>query len=314
MTKARHDRKLAAFFTVLAAVGISSSQDTFIKYISGNYPFHEMQTIRCGVSMLVPLVYVAVTEGLGALAVRNWRLLSLRGFIFALASITFYLTAAAMSLPEAVALYFTMPLFVALLAGPFLGERVTLPRLLAVLLGFAGVIVMQRPGAGVFEPAALVGLSGSLFYAIGNMLTRPLGGTISAGVMGAYQSLFYFVTAAALALWFGPGGHEMTGHPSLVYLSRGWVMPATPDLALMLGLGVATGFLYILYSLAYRLADSSFVAPFEYTAMIWAIGLSFLVFGTLPDRYAVAGIAIIVAAGLFMLLADRYSRSRVQKA
>jgi drug/metabolite transporter (DMT)-like permease len=137
-------------------------------------------------------------------------------------------------------------------------------------------------------------------------MTRPLGPGISTSVLAVYQTAMYAAVGGAIALVFGWGGLEMTGHPSLSYLSRPWVWLSLRDALLIMVIGASTGLLMVLFTRAYRLADSSFVAPFEYSAMLWAVLASYLILGELPDRTALAGIGLVVGAGLFMLLTDQY--------
>ena len=151
------NRPMAAVLTVLSAGAITSVQDVLIKWISGDYPFHQMQTIRCLAAMPIVIFAMLWCEPMGALWRTGWPLVVARGLVYGLASVCFYVTATAMPFAEAVALYFTMPLLIAALAGPVLGEHVGWHRWIAVLAGFSGIVVLQRPGSGVFEPAALVG-------------------------------------------------------------------------------------------------------------------------------------------------------------
>ena len=184
------NRPLAAVLTVMSAAAITSVQDVSIKGISGDYPFHEMQTIRCASAMLVVVPVLLWGEPLKALWQFGWPRILGRGLLYAIASVCFYLTAAAMPFPEAVALYYTMPLLVAALAGPVLGERVPLYRWIAVGGGFAGILVMMRPGSGVFEPAALIGVTCATLYAIGHLITRSFVAGISTAVIAVRGTIF----------------------------------------------------------------------------------------------------------------------------
>jgi drug/metabolite transporter (DMT)-like permease len=306
----RTSRPLAAVATVLAAAAITSVQDVLIKAISGDYPFHQMQTIRCLAAMPIVVFALLWNEPIKALRQPRSGFILLRGLVYATASVCFYVTATAMPFPEAVALYFTMPLLVAALAGPYLGERVPLYRWIAVAAGFSGIVVMLRPGVGVFNPAALLGLLCALLYAIGHLMTRRLGPGISTSVLAVYQNAMYLAIAGAIALVFGWGGLEIGGHPSLDYISRPWVWPTLEDALFIMFIGASTGLLMVLFTLAYRLADSSFVAPFEYSAMFWAVLASYAILGELPDETAFLGIAMVIGAGLFMLLMDRYTGTK----
>lgn len=306
MKAGRPNLPFTAALTILSAWAINSFQDVLIKSLGGAYPFHEMQAIRCLVAVPVLIATLLWREPLCALWRHGAGSGLRRGLIYAVASLCFYLTIIAMPFAEAVAIYFTMPLIIAVLAGPMLGEAVPAYRWVAAGVGFSGVLVMLRPGMDVFEPAAAIGILSALLFAIGHLTTRRLGTTRSAAVLAVHQNAMYILTAGALASVLGWGSLELGGHPSLSYLTRAWVMPTPLDALLMLGIGLSTGLLFLLFTLAYRLADSSFVAPFEYSAMLWAVLLGWLVLGEVPDLLALCGIGLILAAGLFMLLMDRY--------
>ena len=137
------------------------------------------------------------------------------------------------------------------------------------------------------------------------MLTRPLSATVPAAPLAFWQNVMYVALALLLSAVFGSGSLHMTSHVSLDYLTRGWLWPTGPDLALIMLLGISTGLLMVLFTLAYRLADASFVAPFEYSMIVWAILFSFLIWREWPAATALAGMALIVASGLYLAARDR---------
>ena len=164
---------------------------------------------------------------------------------------------------------------------------------------------MVRPGAGVFEPAALLALLSAFGYAIGQMLGRPLSQNVPPIVIGAWQNFVYAGMAIGIGLLFNTVDFGTFTHPSLVFLSRPWVWPGVFDAALLLGHGVMAGFAMLLFINAYRLAETNFVAPFEYSAMIWAVFYGIVLFGDFPDAFTWTGAGIVVVAGILMLLRDR---------
>ncbi len=305
VTNVRPDQRLVALVWVCAACFITSLQDVTIKWLSGSYPFHEMQTIRCGVALICIGVTAWQRSGVHSLRIPDFKLALLRGLLLAVASTLFYVAAAAMPYPEVVAMYFTMPLLVVPLAALFLKERIPIFRWLAVGTGFGGVLFILRPGTALFEPIAILALISALFYAFGNILTRPLASSSTAIPLAFWQTAMYFAVAMVLSLIFGGGDFRVTDHVSIDYLTRGWTLPTLSDLALISGLGITTGVLMVMYTHAYRLADSSFVAPFEFSSMIWAILFSFVVWHQLPGFFAVIGIALIMGAGIFLAMKDR---------
>ena len=301
----RFTRHAEAALAISAACVLSTAQDTAIKWLSGAYPFPEMQTIRCGVALTLVGAFAVGAGGVRSLLMRQWPLVVARGLLLALASALFYLTAAAMPYPEAVALYFTMPLLVAALSAPILRERVPPLRWGAVATGLVGVLFILRPGAAAFEPAAFLGLGCALLYALGNLMTRPLSRKLAPAPLAFWQNAMYLAVALALSALFGGGERHVASHVSLDYLTRGWLWPTLDDFALIGALGVSTAALFGLFTLGYRRAEASFVAPFEYSAIVWAVLFSFAVWGQWPDVFAALGIGLIVGAGLVLAFRDR---------
>ncbi len=298
------DNRALATLCVLIAVGLASAQDAVVKYMSSGYPAYEALLFRC-IGSLPVLAVMLWREGNWSLATPLWPRVLLRSVILAIAYLSFVLAIAAMPIANAVAIYFTMPFFVAGLAGPLLGERVRFHRWMAIIAGFIGVLVMVRPGAGVFEPAALLALLSAMGYAAGQMLGRPLSQKVAPIVIATWQNFVYAGVAVAMAVLFNTVDFGSFSHPSMIFMSRPWVWPGAFDAALLLGHGVFAGCAMILFINAYRLAEANFVAPFEYSAMIWAVGYGLLLFGDFPDAATWAGAVIVVVAGILMLLRDR---------
>lgn len=307
----RPDQKLAAALILSGGIGLTSIQDGLIKYMSGAYPFHQMQTIRCGVALLLITIILIARGELSHLRVSRYRLLAVRVFTLAAASSLFYIGLAAISLADASAIYFALPLIVAALSGLLIGEPVHVWRWVAAAVGFIGVIITINPGSSVFEPAALVSLAATFLYAIGHMLARPVGESSNLNAMAFYQCVAFVAVAMGLSIVFGTGMLQSDGHVSLRYLTRGWVMPTGVDMLIMLGAGCATALGVYVYSAAYRMAAPSFVAPFEYTSMIWAVGIGYLMFQDLPKPATLYGAAFIVAAGLFLIWFERGSKTEL---
>jgi len=299
------DRRNLAILTICLACLITTAQDITIKWISADYPFSEMQTLRCGVALAFVSLFALRAGGVRSLKIPGLPRALLRGWLLSLASVLFYLTAVAMPYPDAVALYFTMPLIVVALASLFGRERAPLYRWLAVGVAFVGVVLILRPGSALFEPAALLGLGCALCYALGNVMTRGFAQAQEAAALAFWQSAMYLALALGLSALFGSGAFHVASHVSLDYLTRGWLWPAPGDLLLICLLGASTSLLFYLFTQAYRLAASSVVAPFEYSAMVWALLFSFGVWRQWPDLMSLAGIALIVGAGLFLFARDR---------
>jgi drug/metabolite transporter (DMT)-like permease len=300
--------RLMAALSLCGGILVFSLQDPILKYVSGTYPLSEAIAIRTVAALPFLLVIVHMGGGLGRLVSRRFYRHVLRGLIMLTAYSTYYLALPAMKLAEAVTLYFTAPLFITALAIPMLGERLQAKRLIVLFVGFCGVIVTCRPGMGLFDLASLLPVFAALAYGIAQLMARQIGASESAAVMGFYQNIMYMIGAIVLALLFGHGAFFDEGiHPSAAFLLRPWSFDQPFDLFLLACCGPIAAAGTVLLSHAYRIAEANYVAPFEYSALIWAASWGFVVFNEVPDIYTYAGAALIVGAGLYMLLVGRRS-------
>ena len=282
-------------------VFIFSLQDAIIKQVSGGYPLTEVVCIRSCVGLPILLVLVQREVGWRALYSTHLVQLALRAMIMFGAYTAYYMAFPALPLADAVALYFTVPLFVTALAGPFLGEHIGWKVWAAVVLGFVGVLVMLQPGTGLFNPAALLSLVSAALYGTAMLMARKMGNRLPTSVMAFYQNGFFLIGAAFAAFMLHLLGIEHATHPSVVFLVRPWVLPTLTDGALITVCGVvaATGTMFL--TAAYRVAMSSTVTPFEYTGILWAPLWGFLFFAEVPKFTTFIGAAVILVAGLIAM-------------
>jgi drug/metabolite transporter (DMT)-like permease len=299
------DNKLLAVLYACGAVGIASSGDTVVKWLSGNYPVHQVLVIRCLIGIPILAFIVHRNASFASLIGPGAGLSVTRGLIMSSAYLAFILSIAAMPMADSVAIYFAMPLIVAVIAGPMLGERVRLHRWIAILGGFVGVLIMINPGSGVLQPAALLALYSAIGYAISQTLARRVVRTVPPAAMAFHANATYLAVAVSLAVIFASFDIGHVENKSLAFLTRPWQWPPFSDLAAMLLLGATVAIAMVLFATAYKSAESSFVAPFEYSAMFWAALFGFLVFGDVPGLRTLWGGAIVLFAGLFMLWMDR---------
>lgn len=297
-------RNLIGIASLCVGVFIFSIQDAILKGLSGTHAVTLAIVLRSLVGLPILLVMVHYEAGLKALKTRNWRLLIARGLILLVSYTTYYMAFPALPLAEAIALFFTSPIFVTLLAAVFLRERVSLKSWAAVIAGFVGVLIILRPGTGLFEPAALLSLFSAAAYALSMILARRYGAEEPTTVMAFYVNGVYMVAAALIALGFHAAGITAFGHPSLDFLVRPWAMPDLRDL-LLLGLcGVIAAVAMSLLTHAYRLAKANLVTVFEYTGMLWVPLWGYLLFAEVPAVTTVIGTAVIIAAGLYAVRAS----------
>lgn len=298
-------RMTYGILSLCLGVLVFSLQDPLVKAVSSTYPVTQVMAIRSIVALPILIFLVHADVGLQAVLSKRFRMLSIRAFIQFTSYTIYYLAIAALPLADAVALYFMVPLFIMVMAGPYLGERVSWQTMMTVLIGMGGVVVMLRPGAGVFEWAALLSLGSAALYAFSQLMARKMGDTESSTVMAFYQNGAYLIGAALVAglLWLA--GISRAVHPSLEFLVRPWVWPTPIDFLTMAVCGVIASAGMILLSQAYKLAPANRVATFEYTGILWSPLWGFLFFAEVPQATTVLGAALIIGAGLFALSSER---------
>lgn len=304
----RLDRPGLAVLSLCGAIALASSIDATVKFLSGGYPVHQLLAVRAGMALPLLAIFVLWREKTLSVPRARWKLVGLRGLIMASAYLGFSLAVATLPLASGVAIYFTMPLFVAALAGPVLGELVPAYRWALIAAGFTGVLIMIRPGSTVFEPAALLALYAAFGYGCSQLITRSLTGQVPSAILAFWGNVFYLLLALILAVLFSSVGNPEGLHPSIAFLTRSWQMPTPSDFALMASTGFMSAAAMVLFATAYRLGQASFVAPFEYSAMLWATLYGFLLFADLPDAYTLTGGSVVASAGLTMLWLDRRAR------
>ena len=295
------NQALRGILFLCVGVFIFSLQDAIIKQVSGAYPLTQVLVIRSLVA--APILGALVVWQLGWQRVWALRVgpLVARSFIMFLSYVSYYMAFPALPLADAVALYFTVPLFVTALAGPFLGERTGWKVWGAVLAGLVGVGIMLQPGQGLFEPAALLSLLSALMYGSSMLMARKLSNDYSASVMSFFQNGLFFAGALAIAAGVYAVGGVQSAHPSLSFLVRPWVWPHGAEWWLMAVCGVVSSTGTVLLTNAYRVARAGVVTPFEYTGILWAPLWGFVFFSEVPRSTTVAGAVLIVGAGLMAL-------------
>jgi drug/metabolite transporter (DMT)-like permease len=286
-------------------VFVFSLQDAVIKLVSGAYPLTQVVTIRSVVAIPILLTLVQIEVGWRAIFSPDFWPLTARAAILFVSYTSYYMAFPALPLAQAVALYFTVPLFVTALAGPLIGERAGWKIWLAVAVGFVGVVIMLQPGSGLFEPAALLSLLAAAMYATSMLMARKLGSAQAASVMTFYQNWVYLAGAVLIAVVLHVLGIDHADHPSLSFLVRSWVWPTWTDGLLIASCGVIAATGMMLLTTAYRIARASLVTSFEYSGIMWAPMWGYLFFGEIPRLSTLAGAVLIVGAGMMALRAAR---------
>jgi drug/metabolite transporter (DMT)-like permease len=268
-----------------------------VKALSEGYPIGEIVFFRSAFALLPLLVWLRWRGDLiNAVRTRNVAGHLLRGLIGTCAMFSGFVALTFLPLSDAVAIGYAAPLITVALAALVLKERVRAYRWAAVVVGFAGVLIMLAPhmNAGVIAR----GLSAD--PAIG-VLFALLGAFCGAGATIQVRRLTETEKTGAIVLYFS----LLSSLLGLVTIALGWRWPGLGDFGLLVVTGILGGVGQILLTQSYRFGDASLVAPFEYTTMLWAILIGWFMFGQWPQEAVIAGGAIVCAAGLFVVWRER---------
>lgn len=283
-------RLLAGFLLMWSSVTVLPIMDGFAKYLSQEYPVAQVVWARYFFHLAAMIPLLLLRFGPRALWPRRVGMQLFRATLLLGATVLFFASISQMPLANTLALFFVSPLIVTLLASLILGEPVGWMRWSAVAVGFVGVLVIVRPGSGVFEWASLLAIGAGTVHALYMLTTRKLAGSAPPLVTLGYTALVGAVAMSFVA--------PLT-----------WVAPTPRDFGLMvlLGLLAATG--HFLLIKAFDHAPAAWLAPVGYVEIVMATLVGYVAFGDFPDAWTWLGIAIIVGSGLFISIRERRYRA-----
>ena len=287
---------------IIAAAFLISIQDVIVKRLDGVLPLWQLFALR-GIftaPLLLAFAWATIKSGpLLAHALNPWALL--RGFCIAFGLFGFYAALPFISLATAGAGIYLAPIFMTLFSARLLGEPVGPRGWLGVLLGFIGVLVLLKPGSDSFSPWAILPVIGASFYALGHTLTRMKCQHISTPSLAFSYNLnmtFGSLAVAGLLLAFPPNPDLAEALP---FVLGAWQMPSLALWGGIAAMGAIFAAIAILLSAAYKIAPPPTVGTFEYSYLIFAVLWDVTVFGLVPSATTLAGIILIVGAGMLVI-------------
>lgn len=286
---------LAGIACMVIGGALLTLNDAVVKWLSDSYPVGEILFVR-GLFVFIPVALIAWRMGgLSALTIHHVGAQSARAGLTVISTVFYLVALTVMPLADVVAVAFAGPLFLTALAVPLLGEPVGWRRWSAVTVGFAGILVMFRPGGEALHWVALLPLIGALLSAVRDIITRRLTATVAV-TETSVGILCYTTIGVTLA--------GLTTH------AAGWRMPAPGDMTLLALSGFLIGAAQYLLIEAFRLAQAGLVAPFRYANVIWAVLFGFLIWGDLPDRWMLLGATLVIGSGLYIFHRETRLRRR----
>jgi drug/metabolite transporter (DMT)-like permease len=264
--------------------------DGSAKWLVQSVPVLVVVWLRFLTHTLIASALLFPMRGLALVRTQHLRWHLARGLMFvAMTGMNFW-ALQFLQLTVTASIFFMVPILVALLSAPLLGEKLDAKRWGAILIGFAGVLVIVRPGSEAFHPAMLLSLANAVLYAFFNMMTRKLAAYDPPETIQFLPAVVATVVLApfALAAWESP---------------HGWF-----EWLLLCLMGVFGGTGHYLLAMAHRYAPASTLAPFLYQQILYMAIFGYLVFGSVPDAAVWIGAAIVIASGLYLFSRERRAR------
>ena len=268
---------------VTATTLMFATLDTTAKWLVQELPVFQVVWLRFSLHVLIMSALLAPVHGRELVRVRNVPLQALRALMLGVMTALNFWALQYLQLAETGAIQFSVPLLIALLSAWWLGERLDARRWLAIAAGLGGVMLIMRPWTGAFHPALLLAVGNAILYASFNILTRRLAATESP----ASLQLMSAIGAAVVIAPFG--------------LAQ-WKDPADALTWAVIGLaGLCGGLGHYFVAQAHRYATAATLGPFLYQQILYMTLLGWLVFAQMPDALVIAGAAVVVASGLYLL-------------
>jgi drug/metabolite transporter (DMT)-like permease len=272
----------------LMALGILllTANDATSKYLVQSHPIGQVVGLRQASTLLVLIPYMIFFSRWSLLRVVDLRGQLMRGTLFIIGSMLIVWSLGELPLATAITMLYISPIFMVILSVPLLGERISRHRWVAVIGGFAGVLIIMRPGGASFQWALMLPLLAAMVNALRDVLTRKLART-----------------ETSISILFWSNIILMTG--GFMTLPMGWAPVSAHDAFWFVAAGIFNGTAHFCIIDALRTGEASALAPIRYTALLWAALLGFVVWGDVPELWLLAGAAVIVGSSLYMIRAER---------
>ena len=284
-----------------------SINDISVKLLSTEMPLNQLMFFRAifAISILL-FVILPFYGGFKYLNTSNPTFHIFRGLAVVGANTFFFISIAELSLAEATAIFFIAPILITIFAMFFLQEKVGIRRGLACSIGFLGMLFIIKPGTISFELISIFPLIAALFYTALHIITRKYGSQEKPLTMGFYIQVCFLVTSLMFAGGFYLADFDAEHSNALTFLTGSWVSVSTFDMFhILVGIALPISIGGILVSYAYKNYEASFLAPFEYGALVIAVVSTYLIWNEIPDRLSLIGMILIMLSGIFVSLREK---------
>ena len=308
-----HDRPMMALGLLLIGVLVLALQDTLVKVASPQTSVWQFQAIRSFFNVLLVVGIAGMTLGFGVLRPQKPKPVFMRALMLGICMIFFFGAAPQISVTQMAAGLYTYPLFITLMAGPVLGEKIGPWRLSALALGAIGSMTVLNPFSESFKWVQIMPIMAGFFYACNVMILRKYCRNESPLALTFVVGLLFFALGASGAIGMTLFKPSAVLTEAVPFIFTGW--PALTGL--VLGLCVLASLLNltgnICLSRAYQTADSSWLAPLDFSYLLFATLWGKILFDTMPTPLAISGLVMIASAGMITALREGVHRNNNKK-
>ncbi len=276
------ENKPLGVILILTAMFTMTAMDAAVKWAVADYSIQQINFIRSVAAMIVLAPVIRSDGGLNALRTQRPWVHVWRAFLLIIIGFAWFFALGRMKLADVGAIVMISPLLITALSGLLLKEHVGMRRWIAVVAGFTGMLIIVRPGTGVFNPVALLVVMVALGYALYVLSSRANRDKETLAALTYYPLFGIFIISGALS-------------------PLDWTAPTVGAWSAMIFVGVCAGIGHVTLTLAFRYASPPVLAPLEYTGLIWAVILGYALFDELPDQWTVVGMCLIASAGIFVV-------------
>lgn len=294
-------RPTVAIGFFIFAMGLIPLNDSLIKLMSSSLSIFQIMAVRAAFALFLVMLFPMTWKSVAKLRFKTWLKILGRGFCLVGAMLFFFLPLATLSLADTTAIFFTAPLLISIMSVPLLGEKLGIYRIIAVICGLIGVLIIVKPGSNSFQLAYLLPLASAFSYAAFQLITRYIRNEADVVAMVAAQNLIYFATGVLgvlLIYFFNP---NIPDGEIWQFLLR----PLQTPRLIEIGMLIVAAFIVLNLSIAstnvYSNVEATYVAPFEYIALPMAVFWGIIIWGDWPELSSWLGIILILSGGIFMI-------------
>ena len=298
-------------FLIVFGMLVFSVQDALIKDLSKTASLLQIFVIRGFIGLIFLFTFLKLSKRPFSIKSKHPLIAVIRGLLFPISFLSFYLALASIPIAEASALFFVSPLFMTILSRFILKNKVGIQRLFAIIVGFIGILLIIKPEFNNFNWIMILPIFCAFCYSLSMILTVLTKETDSAYQQTTHIYIGSIAVGLAVYFFFGHYHDGYANNPSINYLLREWDFSNETIVSKMLIISIFGTFGILCLMNAYRIGEPSVISPFEYTMIINALVIGYFIFGEKLDYYSFVGIILITLSGFYIFIRERSRKNQI---